>query len=109
MLLDGNLKNDRPFVRQKVKVNNKLLVVVKSRRKNKNQNDVNREIRVTFSLLLFSDRVSVLEDRSLRLERVTVADEGEYSCEADNIVGEISAMGTLTVYGKYRFRDLFPY
>ncbi|XP_037886282.1 uncharacterized protein LOC119635525 isoform X2 [Glossina fuscipes] len=44
------------------------------------------------------DRVSVLEDRSLRLERVTVADEGEYSCEADNVVGAISAMGTLTVY-----------
>lgn len=42
----------------------------------------------------------MLEDRSLRLERVTVADEGEYSCEADNVVGAISAMGTLTVYGK---------
>lgn len=48
---------------------------------------------------VFVDRVSVLEDRSLRLERVTVADEGEYSCEADNVVGAISAMGTLTVYG----------
>ncbi|XP_033236016.1 uncharacterized protein robo3 isoform X2 [Drosophila pseudoobscura] len=44
------------------------------------------------------DRVSVLEDRSLRLERVTIADEGEYSCEADNVVGAITAMGTLTVY-----------
>ncbi|XP_073825561.1 roundabout 3 isoform X2 [Musca autumnalis] len=49
------------------------------------------------------DRVSVLEDRSLRLERVTVADEGEYSCEADNIVGAISAMGTLTVYAPPKF------
>jgi len=45
--------------------------------------------------------VSVLEDRSLRLERVTIADEGEYSCEADNVVGAITAMGTLTVYGKF--------
>lgn len=47
-----------------------------------------------------ADRVSVLEDRSLRLERVTIADEGEYSCEADNVVGAITAMGTLTVFGK---------
>ncbi|XP_052853743.1 roundabout homolog 2 isoform X2 [Drosophila gunungcola] len=49
------------------------------------------------------DRVSVLEDRSLRLERVTIADEGEYSCEADNIVGAITAMGTLTVYAPPKF------
>lgn len=42
----------------------------------------------------------MLEDRSLRLERVTIADEGEYSCEADNVVGAITAMGTLTVFGK---------
>lgn len=48
----------------------------------------------------FPDRVSVLEDRSLRLERVTIADEGEYSCEADNVVGAITAMGTLTVFGE---------
>ncbi|XP_017474613.1 PREDICTED: protein sax-3 isoform X1 [Rhagoletis zephyria] len=49
------------------------------------------------------DRVSVLEDRSLRLERVTIADEGEYSCEADNVVGAISALGTLTVYAPPKF------
>ncbi|XP_050320635.1 roundabout homolog 2 [Bactrocera neohumeralis] len=49
------------------------------------------------------DRVSVLEDRSLRLERVTIADEGEYSCEADNVVGAISAMGTLTVFAPPKF------
>lgn len=48
----------------------------------------------------YADRVSVLEDRSLRLERVTIADEGEYSCEADNVVGAITAMGTLTVFGE---------
>lgn len=57
----------------------------------------------------FKDRVSVLEDRSLRLERVTIADEGEYSCEADNVVGAITAMGTLTVYGKLLFvRSHYP-
>ncbi|XP_037958972.1 protein sax-3 [Teleopsis dalmanni] len=49
------------------------------------------------------ERVSVLEDRSLRLERVTVADEGEYSCEADNVVGEITATGILTVFAPPRF------
>ncbi|EDW11342.2 roundabout homolog 2 [Drosophila mojavensis] len=49
------------------------------------------------------DRVSVLEDRSLRLERVTIADEGEYSCEADNVVGAITAMGTLTVFAPPKF------
>lgn len=52
-------------------------------------------------MFICTDRVSVLEDRSLRLERVTIADEGEYSCEADNVVGAISALGTLTVFGKY--------
>ncbi|XP_058815067.1 protein sax-3-like [Topomyia yanbarensis] len=43
------------------------------------------------------DRVHILEDRSLRLENVVSDDEGEYSCEADNAVGAISATGTLTV------------
>ncbi|XP_055589407.1 protein sax-3 [Uranotaenia lowii] len=43
------------------------------------------------------DRVHILEDRSLRLENVVPDDEGEYSCEADNAVGAISATGTLTV------------
>lgn len=45
-------------------------------------------------------RVKVLDDRSLRLEDVTIADEGEYTCEADNSVGAVSASGNLTVYGK---------
>ncbi|XP_055917180.1 roundabout homolog 2 [Eupeodes corollae] len=49
------------------------------------------------------DRVHVLEDRSLRLERVTLEDEGEYSCEADNVVGSISAVGTLTVHSPPKF------
>uniref|UniRef100_A0A182V3E7 Roundabout n=1 Tax=Anopheles merus TaxID=30066 RepID=A0A182V3E7_ANOME len=43
------------------------------------------------------NRVHILEDRSLRLEDVVLDDEGEYSCEADNAVGAISATGTLTV------------
>lgn len=44
------------------------------------------------------DRVHILEDRSLRLEDVIIDDEGEYSCEADNAVGTISATGILNVY-----------
>lgn len=46
-------------------------------------------------------RVHILEDRSLRLENVTPEDEGEYSCEADNAVGTVTASATLTVYCKY--------
>lgn len=46
------------------------------------------------------DRVHILEDRSLRLEDVTIHDEGEYSCEADNAVGSISGMGSLVVHCK---------
>ncbi|KAG7305185.1 hypothetical protein JYU34_009220 [Plutella xylostella] len=43
-------------------------------------------------------RVKVLDDRSLRLDDVTIADEGEYTCEADNSVGVVTASGYLTVY-----------
>lgn len=45
-------------------------------------------------------RVKVLDDRSLRLDKVILDDEGEYSCEAENTVGAVSASGYLTVYGK---------
>jgi roundabout axon guidance receptor 2 len=46
-------------------------------------------------------RVKVLDDRSLRLDNVVLEDEGEYSCEAENSVGAVSATGYLTVYGEY--------
>nr|CAI5851624.1 unnamed protein product [Callosobruchus analis] len=42
-------------------------------------------------------RVRVLEDRTLRLERVTLADQGVYTCDADNFAGSISASAHLTV------------
>lgn len=42
-------------------------------------------------------RVRVLEDRSLRLERVTLSDQGKYTCEADNPAGALTASATLTV------------
>lgn len=44
-------------------------------------------------------RVRIQDDRSLQLESVTLSDEGEYICEADNPVGTISARGRLTVHG----------
>ncbi|XP_075217906.1 roundabout homolog 1-like [Lycorma delicatula] len=43
-------------------------------------------------------RVHILEDRSLRLDGITQEDEGEYSCEADNIVGSLTASAMLTVH-----------
>lgn len=43
-------------------------------------------------------RVRVLEDRTLRLERITIMDEGVYTCEADNSAGVVSASGILTVH-----------
>lgn len=44
------------------------------------------------------DRVHILEDRSLRLDNIIIEDEGEYSCEADNAVGTITATGILNVF-----------
>lgn len=46
------------------------------------------------------NRVKVLDDRSLKINNVDLSDEGEYTCEADNSVGAVSASGYLTVYGK---------
>ncbi|XP_049771254.1 protein sax-3-like [Schistocerca cancellata] len=43
-------------------------------------------------------RVHILEDRSLRVQDITPEDEGEYSCEADNAVGSVTASATLTVH-----------
>ncbi|XP_017779300.1 PREDICTED: protein sax-3-like, partial [Nicrophorus vespilloides] len=48
-------------------------------------------------------RVRVLEDRSLRLERVTLSDQGKYICEADNPAGALTASATLTVYAPPTF------
>ncbi|XP_049536021.1 roundabout homolog 1-like [Anopheles darlingi] len=49
------------------------------------------------------ERVRVLEDRSLRIDDVTIEDMGEYSCEADNAVGSITASGTLRVHSQPSF------
>uniref|UniRef100_A0A182YHF3 Uncharacterized protein n=1 Tax=Anopheles stephensi TaxID=30069 RepID=A0A182YHF3_ANOST len=49
------------------------------------------------------ERVRVLEDRSLRIDDITIEDMGEYSCEADNAVGSITASGTLVVHSPPSF------
>lgn len=46
-------------------------------------------------------RVQILEDRSLKLDNITMDDIGEYSCEADNAVGTIVASGMLLVHCKF--------
>lgn len=53
------------------------------------------------------DRVHILEDRSLRLENVGLDDMGEYTCEADNAVGQVISTGNLIVYGKLNQQDIF--
>ncbi|KAL5281899.1 ROBO1.2 family protein [Megaselia abdita] len=48
-------------------------------------------------------RVQILEDRSLKLDDITLEDMGEYSCEADNAVGSITATGKLIVHAPPKF------
>lgn len=43
-------------------------------------------------------RAHILDDKSLRIERVTSQDQGTYICDAENGVGAISASATLTVH-----------
>lgn len=54
-----------------------------------------------FICIYLLDRVHILEDRSLVLENVNINDEGEYSCEADNVVGSASAVGSLVIHCTY--------
>lgn len=44
-----------------------------------------------------------MEDRSLKLDDITLDDMGEYTCEADNVVGSIAATGRLIVHAPPRF------
>ncbi|XP_046384505.1 roundabout homolog 2-like isoform X2 [Ischnura elegans] len=43
-------------------------------------------------------RARVLTDKSLRIERVSPEDEGVYICDAENIVGAVSASAALAVH-----------
>lgn len=50
-------------------------------------------------------RAHILDDKSLRIEKVTSQDQGTYICDADNAVGAISASATLTVHCEYTDRN----
>lgn len=49
--------------------------------------------------LLPLTRAQILDDKSLRIDRVLPEDEGVYVCEAENDVGAVSSRATLTVHG----------
>lgn len=49
-------------------------------------------------------RAYVQEDKTLHIKNVAPADEGTYICEAENIVGSVSASATLTVHSRPTFR-----
>lgn len=63
-----------------------------------NNNKFHVIFKLTNKIIFVTARVHILEDRSLRLDGVTLEDIGEYSCEADNAVGSISATGALYVH-----------
>ncbi|XP_060534576.1 roundabout homolog 2-like [Cylas formicarius] len=48
-------------------------------------------------------RVSILDDKSLQIDNVQPGDEGVYICNADNLVGSVSAKATLVVYSPPTF------
>jgi roundabout axon guidance receptor 2 len=43
-------------------------------------------------------RAQILDDKSLRIENVEPVDEGLYICDAENLVGSVSAQASLTVH-----------
>ncbi|GAB6023129.1 hypothetical protein CHUAL_007213 [Chamberlinius hualienensis] len=48
-------------------------------------------------------RAQIQEDKSLKIEHVTPTDEGEYICEAENVVGSVIASATLVVHSRPTF------
>jgi Immunoglobulin I-set domain. len=45
-------------------------------------------------------RAQILDDKSLRIENVEPTDEGLYICDAENLVGSVTAKASLTVHSK---------
>lgn len=52
---------------------------------------------------LKDSRISLQEDRSLRIERVSPSDEGVYVCDAENVAGSASTTVMLTVHSRPSF------
>nr|CAD7430496.1 unnamed protein product [Timema monikensis] len=48
-------------------------------------------------------RAQILDDKSLRIEHVNPEDEGLYICDAENVVGSVSARASLTVHSPPKF------
>ncbi|GLG97679.1 Hemolin [Gryllus bimaculatus] len=48
-------------------------------------------------------RAQILDDKSLHIEHVTPDDEGLYICDAENVVGSVSARASLTVHSPPTF------
>ncbi|XP_023708253.1 protein sax-3 isoform X3 [Cryptotermes secundus] len=48
-------------------------------------------------------RAQILDDKSLRIENVEPVDEGLYICDAENLVGSVSARASLTVHSPPTF------
>lgn len=51
-------------------------------------------------------RAQILDDKSLRIDNVQPADEGLYICDADNLVGSVTARATLVVNCKSILRSI---
>ena len=63
---------------------------------------------VTMHFLAFPVRSKILPDRSLKIERVKINDDGIYICRAENSVGFVEALVKLTVRCKYLLLRLLP-
>lgn len=59
-------------------------------------------MREDFTLL--SPRVFIWEDGSLEILNVTRADEGRYTCFAENDRGKANSTGSLLVLGKFKMK-----
>ncbi|XP_078593059.1 roundabout homolog 1-like isoform X19 [Branchiostoma floridae x Branchiostoma japonicum] len=49
-------------------------------------------------------RARILDNKNLKIERVTSADEGTYVCTAENLVGRVEGKATLTIHERPTFK-----
>lgn len=52
-------------------------------------------------------RAQILDTKSLKISNVVPQDEGLYICDAENVIGSISAKASLTVHGNMVFLFIF--
>lgn len=63
-------------------------------------------MRENFTLILL--RVFIWEDGSLEILNVTRADEGSYTCFAENDRGKANSTGSLLVLGMFKMKSKKP-